>query len=93
MKSFFKKGARLETESLKAINEAYYESDDSLKALKCRQAKVIVDTSLKDIYGDYIIYQLYYKKETTTDYSYFFESIMDTLRSYLDYCELVLNVF
>lgn len=91
MTSFFKKAVKLETKSLKALNEAYYESNESLKALKCRQAKVIVDTSLKDIYGDYIIYQLYYKKETVTDYSYFFESIMDTLKSYLDYCELVLN--
>lgn len=93
MNQFFKKGFRLETKSLKSLNEAYYESDETLKSLKCRQAKVIVDTSLKDIYSDYIIYQLYYKKETATDYSYFFESIIDTLKSYLDYCELVLNTF
>ena len=29
MNQFFKKGFRLETKSLNAINEAYYESDNS----------------------------------------------------------------
>lgn len=93
MNSFFKKGARLETTSLRALNEAYYESDDSLKPLKYQKATLTVKTSLASIRQDYLVYQLFYKKETTTDYSYFFESIIDTLRSYLDYCELVLNTF
>lgn len=91
MNQFFKKGFRLETKSLNAINEAYYESDDSLKPLKNQKALLTVKAALASIHQDYLVYQLFYKKETATDYSYFFESIMDTLKSYLDYCELVLN--
>lgn len=93
MKSFFKKGVVLETKSLKALNEAYYESDESLKPLKNQKAMLTIKAALASIRQDYLVYQLFYKKETATDYSYFFESIMDTLKSYLDYCELVLNVF
>lgn len=91
MNRFFKKGARLETESLQAINEAYYESNESLKPLKNQKALLTVKAALASIQQDYLVYQLFYKKETATDYSYFFESIMDTLKNYLDYCELVLN--
>lgn len=93
MNQFFRNGVKAETESLKALNEAYYETDEKLKALKNRQAKVTTEVAIKNIYGDYIVYQLYYKEKTATDYSYFFESIIDTLKSYLDYCELVLNTF
>ena len=91
MNQFFKKGARLETISLRALNEAYYESDDALKPLKCQKALLTIKAALASIRQDYLVYQLFYKKETATDYSYFFESIIDTLKSYLDYCELVLN--
>ena len=91
MKEFFKKGFNLETESLKSLNEAYYESDETLKPLKNQKAILTVKVALASIRQDYLVYQLFYKKETATDYSYFFESIMDTLKSYLDYCELVLN--
>ena len=93
MKEFFKKGFNLETKSLRSLNEAYYESDDSLKPLKTQKALLTVKAALASIRQDYLVYQLFYKKETATDYSYFFESIMDTLKSYLDYCELVLNTF
>ena len=34
MKHFFKKGLKLETISLRSLNEAYYESDETLKPLK-----------------------------------------------------------
>lgn len=91
MKEFFKKAIKLETKSLKSLNEAYYESDDSLKPLKNQKAILTVKTALASIHQDYLVYQLFYKKETATDYSYFFESIIDTLKSYLDYCNLVLN--
>ena len=91
MKEFFKKGFNLETESLKSLNEAYYESNGSLKALKNQKAILTVKAALASIRQDYLVYQLFYKKETATDYSYFFESLIDTLRSYLDYCNLVLN--
>lgn len=91
MNQFFKKGFRLETKSLKALNEAYYESDELLKPLKNQKAILTVKVALASIRQDYLVYQLFYKKETATDYSYFFESIMDTLKSYLDYCNLVLN--
>lgn len=91
MKEFFKKGFKLETKSLRSLNEAYYESDETLKPLKNQKAILTVKTALASIRQDYLVYQLFYKKETATDYSYFFESIMDTLKSYLDYCELVLN--
>lgn len=91
MKEFFKKGFNLETKSLKSLNEAYYESDETLKHLKNQKAILTVKAALASIRQDYLVYQLFYKKETATDYSYFFESIMDTLKSYLDYCELVLN--
>ena len=91
MNQFFINGFRLETESLRSLNEAYYESDETLKPLKNQKALLTVKTALASIRQDYLVYQLFYKKETTTDYSYFFESIMDTLKSYLDYCELVLN--
>lgn len=91
MKQFFKKGVKLETKSLRSINEAYYESNDSLKPLKCQKALLTIKAALESIRQDYLVYQLFYKKETATDYSYFFESIIDTLKSYLDYYELVLN--
>lgn len=91
MKEFFKKGFNLETKSLKSLNEAYYESDDSLKPLKNQKALFTVKVALASIRQDYLVYQLFYKKETATDYSYFFESLIDTLKSYLDYCELVLS--
>ena len=91
MNQFFKNGVRLETESLKMLNEAYYESDESLKRSKCQIAKITVDVALKRLQGDYFHYQVCYKDHFTTDYSYFFESIIDTLKSYLDYCELVLK--
>lgn len=91
MKELFKKGLKLETISLRSLNEAYYESDESLKPLKNQKAILTVKTALASIRQDYLVYQLFYKKETATDYSYFFESIMDTLKSYLDYCNLVLN--
>lgn len=93
MKEFFEKGFKLETESLRRLNEAYYESDKSLKPLKNQKALLTVKAALANIRQDYLVYQLFYKKETATDYSYFFESIIDTLRSYLDYCELVLKPF
>lgn len=91
MKEFFKKAIKLETKSLKSLNEAYYESDETLKLLKNQKAILTVKTALASIRQDYLVYQLFYKKETATDYSYFFESLIDTLRSYLDYCELVLK--
>lgn len=91
MKEFFKKAVKLETKSLRSLNEAYYESDKTLRPLKSRQALLTVKAALASIRQDYLVYQLYYKEKTATDYSYFFESIMDTLRSYLDYCNLVLN--
>ena len=92
MKEFFKKAVILETKSLRSLNEAYYESDESLKPLKTQKALLTVKTALASIRQDYLVYQLFYKKETATDYSYFFESLIDTLKSYLDYCELVLNI-
>lgn len=93
MKHFFKKSLKLETISLRSLNEAYYESDDSLKPLKNQKALLTVKAALASIRQDYLVYQLFYKKETATDYSYFFESLIDTLKSYLDYCKLVLNTF
>lgn len=91
MEEFFKKGFKLETKSLRSLNEAYYESDESLKPLKNQKALLTIKTALTSIRQDYLVYQLFYKKETATDYSYFFESLIDTLKSYLDYCNLVLN--
>lgn len=91
MKEFFKKAIRLETKSLRSLNEAYYESNESLKPLKTQKALLTVKAALASVRQDYLVYQLFYKKETATDYSYFFESIIDTLKSYLDYCDLVLN--
>lgn len=91
MKELFKKGFNLETKSLKSLNEAYYENDETLKPLKNQKAILTVKAALESIRQDYLVYQLFYKKETATDYSYFFESIIDTLKSYLNYCELVLN--
>lgn len=91
MKELFKKGFNLETKSLRSLNEAYYENDETLKPLKNQKALLTVKTALASIRQDYLVYQLFYKKETATDYSYFFESLIDTLKSYLDYCELVLN--
>lgn len=93
MKEFFKKAVKLETKSLRSLNEAYYESNETLKPLKNQKAILTVKAALASIHQDYLVYQLFYKKETATDYSYFFESIIDTLKSYRDYCELVLNVF
>lgn len=91
MNQFFINGVRLETESLRSLNEAYYESDESLKHSKCRQAKITTEVALKRLQGDYFHYQMWYKNHFATDYSYFFESLIDTLKSYLDYCNLVLN--
>ena len=91
MNQFFKKGFKLETESLRSLNEAYYESDEALKPLKNQKAILTVKTALASIRQDYLVYQLFYKKETATNYSYFFESLINTLKSYLDYCNLVLN--
>lgn len=93
MKELFEKGFKLETKSLRSLNEAYYESNEALKPLKTQKALLTVKAALASIRQDYLVYQLFYKKETATDYSYFFESLIDTLRSYLDYCELVLNTF
>lgn len=91
MNQFFINGVELETESLKALNDAYYETDKTLKHSKCRQAKITTEVALKRLQGDYFHYQVCYKNHLATDYSYFFESLINTLRSYLDYCELVLN--
>lgn len=91
MKELFKKGFKLETKSLRSLNEAYYENDETLKPLKNQKAILTVKTALASIHQDYLVYQLFYKKETATDYSYFFESLINTLKSYLDYCNLVLN--
>lgn len=91
MNQFFINGIRLEAESLRSLNEAYYESDDSLKPLKCQKAKITVEVALRRLQGDYFHYQVCYKDHFATDYSYFFESLIDTLKSYLDYCNLVLN--
>lgn len=91
MKELFKKGFNLETESLRSLNEAYYETDKALKHSKCRQAKITTKAALKRLQGDYFHYQVCYKDYFATDYSYFFESLIDTLKSYLDYCNLVLN--
>ena len=78
MNQFFKNGFRLETESLRMLNEAYYESDESLKPLKTQKAILTVKATLASIREDYLVYQLFYKKETATDYSYFFESLIDS---------------
>lgn len=91
MNQFFKNGFRLETKSLRSLNEAYYENDETLKPLKNQKAILTVKAALASIRQDYLVYQLFYKKETATDYSYFFESLINTLKSYLDYCNLVLN--
>ena len=91
MNQFFINGVKLETESLKALNDAYYETDDRLKRSKCQTAKITTKAALRRLQGDYFHYQVCYKDHLATDYSYFFESIIDTLKSYLDYCELVLN--
>lgn len=91
MKELFKKGFKLETKSLRSLNEAYYENDETLKPLKNQKAILTVKVALASIRQDYLVYQLFYKKETATDYSYFFESLINTLKSYLDYCNLVLN--
>lgn len=93
MNQFFINGFRLETKSLRSLNKAYYESDETLKPLKNQKAILTVKAALASIQQDYLVYQLFYKKETATDYSYFFESLIDTLKSYLDYCELVLSTF
>lgn len=91
MNQFFKNGFKLETESLNALNEAYYETNDDLKSLKYQKAKITVEVALKRLQGDYFHYQVCYKDHFATDYNYFFESLIDTLKSYLDYCNLVLN--
>lgn len=91
MNQFFINGFRLETESLRSLNDAYYENDETLKPLKNQKAILTVKAALASIRQDYLVYQLFYKKETATDYSYFFESLINTLKSYLDYCNLVLN--
>lgn len=91
MNELFKSSCQAETNALKDLNEAYYETDNIMKPLRNRTAKTTTTVALKNVYGDYFLYQLNYKRKGTTDYSYFFESIIDTLKSYLDYCELVLN--
>lgn len=91
LKYFFKNGIVLETKSLKALNEAYYESDESLKKIKGNVAKSTVKLALGSIYEDYLTYRICYNQKFATDYSYFFENIIDTLNAYLDYCDLVLN--
>lgn len=91
MNQFFINGVRLETESLNALNEAYYENDETLKPLKNQKAKITTKAALKRLQGDYFHYRVCYKDYFATDYSYFFESLIDTLKSYLDYCNLVLN--
>ena len=91
MNQFFINGVRLETESLRSLNEAYYENNETLKPLKNQKAILTVKAAVASIHQDYLVYQLFYKKETATDYSYFFESLINTLKSYLDYCNLVLN--
>ena len=91
MKELFKKGFKLETKSLRSLNEAYYENDETLKPLKNQKAILTVKAAVASIRQDCLVYQLFYKKETATDYSYFFESLINTLKSYLDYCNLVLN--
>ena len=53
MKEFFKNGFKLETESLKSLNEAYYETDDRLKRSKCQTAKITTKAALKRLQGDY----------------------------------------
>lgn len=91
MKELFEKGFKLETKSLKSLNEAYYETNDHLKRSKCQTAKITTEAALKRLQGDYFHYQVCYKDHFATNYSYFFESLIDTLKSYLDYCNLVLN--
>lgn len=91
MNQFFINGVRLETESLRILNDAYYETDEALKHSKCCQAKITTEAALKRLQGDYFHYQICYKDHFATDYRYFFESLIDTLKSYLDYCNLVLN--
>lgn len=91
MNQFFINGVRLETESLRMLNEAYYETDDRLKRSKCQTAKITTKAALRRLQGDYFHYQVCYKDHFATDYNYFFESLIDTLKSYLDYCNLVLN--
>ena len=91
MNELFKSSCQAETNALKALNEAYYETDSIMKPLRNRTAKTTTNVALRSVYSDYFLYQRYYKEKTATDYSYFFESIIDTLKSYLDYCNLVLN--
>ena len=91
MTEFFKNGFRLETESFKALNDAYYETNSTLKRLKCQTAKLTVTMALTSLYADYADYIIRYKNQFATNYSYFFERIIDTLNDYLDYCNLVLN--
>ena len=79
MKELFEKGFKLETKSLRSLNEAYYENDETLKPLKNQKALLTIKTALTSIRQDYLVYQLFYKKETATDYSYFFESLIDTV--------------
>ena len=55
MNQFFINGFRLETESLRSLNEAYYETDDRLKRSKCQTAKITTEAALSRLQGDYWI--------------------------------------
>ena len=63
MNQFFEKGFKLETKSLRSLNEAYYESDETLKPLKNQKALLTVKTALASIRQDYLVYQLFTKKK------------------------------
>lgn len=49
MNQFFINGFRLETESLRSLNEAYYENDETLKPLKNQKAILTVKAALASI--------------------------------------------
>lgn len=42
MNHFFKKGVKLETKSLRSLNEAYYENDETLKPINYHPLKWVV---------------------------------------------------
>jgi len=41
MKELFEKGFKLETKSLRSLNEAYYENDETLKPLKNQKFDIL----------------------------------------------------
>lgn len=92
MNQFFINGFRLETESLNALNDAYYETDDRLKRSKCQTAKITTKAALRRLQGDYFHYQVCYKDHFATDYSYFFESLIDTSMDYSLIFDIILYV-